>query len=73
MCGEAGTKKPLGSGLVAEGVGFEPTDQETPVSGLANRRTRPTMRPFQMALAGLAGAWCQRGDSNPHALASTTP
>ena len=32
---------------MAEGEGFEPSERETPLSGLANRRTRPTMRPFR--------------------------
>src|SRR4029079_13976399 len=33
---------------VAEGVGFEPTVGFNTYSGLANRRTRPAMRPFRM-------------------------
>ncbi len=67
----------------AEGVGFEPTEQETPLSGLANRRTRPTMRPFQMRARSSHfrrkrqsfrfDAGCQRGDSNPHERTLTTP
>ena len=32
---------------VAEGVGFEPTVGFNTYSGLANRRTRPAMRPFR--------------------------
>ncbi len=44
---------------LAEGVGFEPTEAETRLSGLANRRTRPDYATLP---------WCQRGDSNPHAL-----
>ena len=38
--------------ILAEGVGFEPTEAETRLSGLANRRTRPTMRPFRMVPKG---------------------
>jgi hypothetical protein len=51
--------------------------QGFPCSGLANRRTRPTMRPFRIgayqakrpssgADRDRAWTWCQRGDSNPH-------
>ena len=37
---------------LAEGVGFEPTVGNNPDSGLANRRTRPTMRPFRTVPKG---------------------
>ncbi len=34
-------KSRLCSGFLAEGEGFEPSERSYPLSGLANRRTRP--------------------------------
>jgi hypothetical protein len=57
-------------GKLAEGVGFEPTVGNYPYSGLANRRTRPAMRPFRMKIAPLGA---KGGTRTPTPLRAQRP
>ena len=57
---------------VAEGVGFEPTVGFNTYSGLANRRTRPAMRPFPMQ-CGWMKCGAKGGTRTPTPLRAQRP
>jgi hypothetical protein len=62
----AGTKKAaVQAAFVAEGEGFEPSEPETRLSGLANRRTRPDYATLPTGAKG--------GTRTPTRVNRTTP